>query len=89
MSGRAFLRRLVGVPEPPPKTRLTTGQAVSLAAAAPGVRALGRDLMMASPRVEEDRVLWRVSSGGVGAQWWVEVDDATGAVGPVHHAHGR
>ncbi len=86
---RRWLGRLLGLPEPPPPTRLTAEQAVALAAATPAVRDLGRALPVATAAVDGDRVVWRVSRGGVGAQTWVEVDDATGAVGEVHDVWGR
>jgi hypothetical protein len=44
---------------------------------------------MAILRRDGDRLLWRVTTNHIGAQWWVEIDDATGAVSEVHHAPGR
>ncbi|WP_174300152.1 hypothetical protein [Caulobacter sp. S45] len=87
--GRSLLGWLLGAAEPPPPTRLTADQVVALAAASPGVRDLGRALPIATPYRNGDRTVWRVTSGGVGAQWWVEVEDTTGQVGEVRHAPGR
>ena len=86
---RSFFGWLLGMPEPPLETRLTADAAVELAAASAGVRELGRALPMAIANRDGDHIIWRVSSGGVGAQWWVEVDDNTGQVSDVHHAQGR
>ena len=71
---------------PRPPTRLSAPEAVALAAADPAVSALGRALPMAKLWRRGDEVVWRISSATIGAQWWVEVDDATGRVGPVHEA---
>ncbi len=87
--GRGLLARLFGTSEAPPATRLTAETAVALAAESPAVPALGRDLPMAILRRDGDRLLWRVTTNHIGAQWWVEIDDATGAVSEVHHAPGR
>ena len=87
--GRSLLGWLLNTAEPPPKTRLTAQAAADLAAASTQVRELGRALPPATALPQGDRLVWRVTSGGVGAQWWVEVDDATGRVGEVHHAPGR
>ena len=92
MSGprrRGLVGWLLGWPEPPPATRLDAAAVVALAANSEAVRELGRSLPMARARRQDDRVVWRVSSGGIGAQWWVEVDDANGEVSAVHHAPGR
>ncbi len=86
---RRVLGWLIGAPEPPPDSRLTAEMAVTLAAQSPAVRALGRNLSRAVVYRDGDRLAWRVSANNVGAQWWVEVDDATGAVSEVHHAPGR
>jgi hypothetical protein len=87
--GRGILGWLFGAPDTPPASRLTAEQAVILAAESPTVRALKSDLSKAVLRRDGDRLLWRVSTNHIGAQWWVEVEDATGAVGEVHYAHGR
>jgi hypothetical protein len=86
---RGFLGWLIGAPEPTPDTRLNAEAAVALAAQSPAVRALSWDLSRAVVRQEGNRLVWRVSTNHIGAQWWVEVDDATGAVSEVHYAHGR
>ncbi len=86
---RGIVGWLLGWPEPPPATRLDAAAVVALAKDSAAVRELGRSLPTARARRQDDRVVWRVSSGGIGAQWWVEVDDATGEVSDVHHAPGR
>ena len=78
---RSLLGWLLNTPRPPPPTRLTSEEAVARAAADPSVQALGRPLSMAAVRLVDGRPLWRISSATLGAQWWVEVDDETGAVG--------
>jgi len=89
-TSRSFWSWLLNLPPPPPETRLSEDGAVALAAGSAQVAALGRALPVASVRRGPDgRLAWRVSNAGVGAQWWVEVDDATGAVGPVHHVPTR
>ena len=87
--GRSWLGRLLGTAERPPLTRLTAQEALALAAASPQVRQAGRPLEMAIVRANGDRLVWRVSNAGVGAQTWVEVDDATGAIGEINHVWGR
>lgn len=87
--GRSWLGRLLGTAERPPPTRLTAQDAVALAAATPQVRQLGRPLAMATVRADGERLVWRISNAGVGAQTWVEVDDTTGTVGEINHAWGR
>lgn len=87
MSGRrSLLGWLLNTPPPPPPTRLAAADAVALAAADPRVRALGRPLTMATVRIVEGRPVWRVGSAGIGAGWWVEVDDEAGTVGPPREA---
>lgn len=86
---RGWLGRLLNLPERPPTTRLSAQEVVELAAESPAVRATGRQLTVATARHSGEAVVWEVSTGGVGARWWVEVDDATGIVGAVRHAHGR
>jgi hypothetical protein len=86
---RGFFGWLIGLPEPPPDTRLTAEIAVALAAESAAVREVGRILSRAVVYRDGDRLLWRVSTNNIGAQWWVEVDDATGAVSDLHYAHGR
>ena len=89
LDGRSWVARLLGLPEPAPPTRLTADEAVALAATSPAVSRLERALSVANARRDGERIVWNVCHGGVGAQWWVEVDDATGEVGPLHHRPGR
>ena len=86
---RSWLAWLLNLPPRAPRTRLTADEAVAIAAEATDVVALGRTLPVASAHEQDGRVVWTVGSGGIGAQWWVEVDDATGAVGPVTQFAGR
>lgn len=81
MSGRSLLGWLLNAPPPPPPTRLTAKQAIAIAAADPAVVALRRPLPMATIVRNQEALVWRISSATIGAQWWVEVDDATGMVG--------
>lgn len=86
MSGRSFIDWLLNRPPPPPRTRLTAAEAVAVAAADPKVQALGRALPMATVHRIDDRLVWHVMSATIGMLWWVQVDDATGAVGEPHQA---
>lgn len=86
---RSWLAWLLNLPPRPLATRLTAAEAAAIAAATPAVLELRQPLSIASAHEAQDRVVWTVGSGGVGAQWWVEVDDATGEVGPVKHFLGR
>lgn len=87
--GRSLLGWLFDTAEAPPATSLTSDTVVRIAAASPSVRKLGRDLPIATAHIQGERVVWVVTSAGVGAQWWVEVDDETGQIGEVHHSSGR
>lgn len=89
MRDRWWWAWLLNLPARAPTTRLTPEQAVAIAAVAPDVVALGRALPVANAHKRDDRVVWTVGSGGIGAQWWVEIDDETGAVGPVMQFVGR
>ena len=71
------------VTEPLLEPRLSGAQAVCLAAVAVGPRPAGQELLSAALHLVEDRLVWTVSSTGVGAVTSVRIDDATGAVGPV------
>lgn len=84
--GRSFFGWLMNSPPPPPRSRLTAAEAVTIAAADPRVRALGQVLPIATAARSDDRVVWRVTSATIGMLWWVEVDDATGTVGEPHQA---
>lgn len=83
---RSLLGWLLNAPPPPPPSRLTVSEAVAIAGADPAVQRLGRPLPMITVHSVDGRVVWRISSATIGAQWWVEVDDETGTVGPLHEA---
>jgi hypothetical protein len=85
---RGFFGWLIGLPEPP-DTRLTAEIAVALAVESAAVREVGRILSRAVVYRDGARLLWRVSTNNIGAQWWVDVIDATGTVSDLHYAHGR
>ena len=89
MARRSLLGWLLNLPPPPPCTRLSEDEALAAASTSPEVIALGRPLTIASAQMIENRVMWVVGTGGMGAQSWVEVDDATGLVGELRHFHGR
>jgi hypothetical protein len=86
---KGFFDWLLGAPKEAEPTRLTAEAAVVLAAGSPEVQTLGWDLSVARLHRDGDRLLWRVMTNHIGAQWWVDIDDATGAVSAVHHAPGR
>lgn len=71
------------VTEPLLEPRLSAAEAVSLAAAAVGPRPEGRELGSTMLHLVEDRLVWTVSTWGMGAVEFVKIDDATGAVGPI------
>ena len=79
------LRWLLGYSRKPTAvTRLTAGQALELAMLSPQVRESGRQLWDAVAIATPAGPIWRVSGSGVGVQWWVEINDQTGAVGELH-----
>ena len=70
------------VTEPILEPRLRGAQALCLAAAAVGPCPPGQEMLSATLSLVGDRLVWTVSSLGVGAVLVVKIDDATGAVGP-------
>jgi len=71
------------VTDPLLEPRLSDAQALGLAAAAVGPCPPGPDMVSATLHLVEDRLVWSVSSSGIGAITVVRIDDATSAVGPV------
>ena len=68
--------------------RLTFDQARALANEV-ARKADGRELGMVMKTTTGGRATWHVSTSGLGHGWFVEIDDETGAVGPLTERHGR
>ena len=62
---------------------MTEDAAAALANAAAKQAALPFGLMQPQVLQVDGRLVWRVDSATVGGGWRVEVDDATGAAGPL------
>lgn len=71
------------VTDPLLEPRLSDAEALGLAAAAVGPCPPGQELLSAALHLVEDRLVWTVSSMGIGTVTSVRVDDATGAASPV------
>ncbi len=76
---------LLGWPQPPPvlPTRMTAEDVAALARAAAATAGVPFHPMAPHVYRTDGKLLWRVDSATVGRGWRVEVDDATGAAGPV------
>jgi hypothetical protein len=77
-----LLRRLVFGP-PRPETRMTEEEVRMLADKAAQRARINRTLGRVSVRRVNGRLIWSVSTTTIGSGWYVDVDDATGEVGPV------
>lgn len=89
MRDRSWWAWLLNLPPRALTTRLTAEEAVAIAAADAAVIALHQELPVANAHEQDGRVMWTVGNCGIGSQWWVEIDDDTGVVGPVQHFAGR
>lgn len=86
---RSWWAWLLNLPPRAPTTRLTAEEAVAIAAADPAVIALDQELPVANAHEQDGRIIWTIGSGGIGSQWWVEIDDETSVVGTIKQFSGR
>lgn len=76
-----FLRALILGPRNV-ATRLTVAEVISLVEPLLEREEL-TDLGVPQPRLIANRTIWFAASDAKDANWWIEIDDATGEVGPL------
>jgi len=75
-----FIRRMIGLREPKPKSVLSAQQACEIAEkVVAGGRYAGK-MNLSKLETRDGKLIWLISSVTKGSGWLVTIDDATGAV---------